>query len=57
MIAGFKSLRFVKAKASQNNSEIIDRFANNLFEKNTKMSKDTLDYLRIEKEYKDLMEV
>jgi uncharacterized membrane protein len=55
MIEVFKSLRFSKAKASKNNTQIIDEYAKHLFEKLTSNGYDKLEYSKIHEEYKDLI--
>ncbi|NLO36540.1 MAG: DUF2254 domain-containing protein [Clostridiaceae bacterium] len=54
MIAVFKSLRFVKAKASQQNSQVIDTYAAQLFERMKQQGYDALEARMVAKEYRDL---
>lgn len=55
MIALFKSLRFIKAKAHKDIVQIIDEYAKQLFDKLTSKGYDKLEYSKIQKEYKDLI--
>lgn len=56
MIAGFKSLRFIKDKASPEHKKIIEAYAKHLFEKKSIQQCDPLDFIKIEKEYLDLID-
>lgn len=53
--AEFKSLRLIKAKASQKNTEIIEVFAKHLFNKCSEKRFDPLEYKTIKKEYEDFL--
>lgn len=55
MIAVFKSLRFAKARASNENSQAIDEYALRLSEKLKDNGFDKFDYSKIDNEYKDLL--
>lgn len=55
VIAGFKSLRFVRDKASEENIKLVDAYAKHLLEKKTIQNHDKLDFDKIEKEYLDLI--
>lgn len=55
MIAGFKSLRFIKAKASKDNIRIIGDYAKNSFEKLAGNSYGKSEYSKIQNEYMDLV--
>lgn len=57
LIAVFKSLRFIKAKASKNNIELINSYAKHIFGKQSSHSNDKLEYSKIQKEYRYLMEL
>lgn len=57
MIAGFKSLRSIKVKASKENSKIIDEYASHSFNKLEAHSYGELEYSKIKKEYLDLTKV
>jgi len=54
MIAGFKSLRFIKAKASKDNIRIIDEYARHSFNKLSSNGYGKLEYSKIQNEYMDL---
>ncbi len=54
MIAVFKSLRFVKAKASPQNIRVIDIYAAQLFERVSRQGFDALENRMVAKEYRDL---
>ena len=54
VIALFKSLRYITAKSSENNTHIITKYANSLFEKLTINGFDSLEYSKISKEYSEL---
>ncbi|MFZ2257428.1 MAG: DUF2254 domain-containing protein [Clostridiaceae bacterium] len=54
VIAGFKSLRFIKAKATEENSKIIDEFARELFIKVVNRSFGELEFNKIQNEYNEL---
>ncbi len=54
MIAVFKSLRFVKAKASPQNIRVIDIYAAQLFERVSRQGFDALEIRMVAKEYRDL---
>ena len=55
VIAGFKSLRFARDKASEENIKLVDAYAKHLFEKKTIQNHDKLDFEKIQKEYLDLI--
>ncbi|MEO1815830.1 MAG: DUF2254 domain-containing protein [Acetobacterium sp.] len=55
VVAGFKSLRFIKAKASQNNREIIDEYAKHVFNKRENKVFGKLEFSKIQKEFNDLL--
>ena len=55
VVAGFKSLRFIKAKASQNNREIIDEYAKHVFNKRENKAFGKLEFSKIQKEFNDLL--
>ncbi len=55
MIAVLKSLRFSKGKASSENILIINDYAKNLYDKLLNHGYDPLEYVRINKEYDDLI--
>lgn len=55
VVAGFKSLRFIKAKASQDNLEIIDDYAKHIFSKRENKAFGKLEFSKILKEYNDLI--
>lgn len=55
MISVFKSLRFVKARASWGNVRIIDDYAVMLLERLKNNGYDPMEYRKIEKEYSDLI--
>ena len=55
VIAGFKSLRFVRDKASEENIKFVDAYAKHLLEKKTIQNHDKLDFEKIQKEYLDLI--
>ncbi len=57
MIGVFKSLRFSKVNASSKNIQLINDFAINLFDKLINNGYDPLDYVRISKEYNQLIEL
>lgn len=54
VIAGFKSLRFIKAKASGENKHILKAYAENLFEKLMSNAYGKLEHSKIIKEYNEL---
>ncbi len=56
LIEGFKSLSFIKAKASKDNIELIDEYAKHLYEKRTNLNYSKLEYDKVENEYKALMQ-
>ncbi|MBV1709705.1 MAG: DUF2254 domain-containing protein [Erysipelothrix sp.] len=55
MIAGFKSLRFIRDKASKENIKIVDAYAKYILDKKSIQNFDKLDYDKIYKEYLDLI--
>lgn len=55
VVAGLKSLRFIKARASQDNLEIIDDYAKHVFNKPENKAFGNLEFSKIEKEYVDLI--
>ncbi len=55
VITAFKSLRFIKAKASQENIGIINDYAQQLFDKQVNKGYSKLEYSKIQKEYNDLI--
>ncbi|MDW7657263.1 MAG: DUF2254 domain-containing protein [Bacillota bacterium] len=54
MIAGFKSLRFIKAKASKDNIKIIDEYAKYLIDQLAGFGYGELEYRKINNEYIDM---
>ena len=56
-IAVLKSLRLIKVKASSDNSQVIDNYAKNLFDKLLNNGYDPLEYVKIYKEYNALIEL
>ena len=57
MVAGFKSLRFIKAKASPENSKVIDEYARQLFVKMTSHNYGELEFRKIQNEYRYLTDL
>ena len=55
VIAGLKSLRFIRDKATRSNIEIIDDYAKHLFEKQIDKDYSKLEYSKIQNEYNDLI--
>ncbi len=55
VIAGLKSLRFARDKATRSNIEIIDDYAKHLFEKQADKGYSELEYSKILNEYNDLI--
>lgn len=54
MVVVLKSLRFVRARASKKNLQIIDAFGKNLYDKLMANGFGKLEYSKIQKEYEDL---
>lgn len=57
MIAVLKSLRFSKGKASIDNIQIINNYAKNLYDKLLDYGYGPLEYVRINKEYNDFIDI
>lgn len=55
VIAGLKSLRFIRDKSSRDNIAIIDNYAKHLFEKQADKDFSKLEYSKIQNEYNDLI--
>lgn len=55
VIAGLKSLRFVRDKASWENIRSVDDYAKHLFEKQVEKGYSKLEYSKIQNEYNDLI--
>lgn len=55
LIAGFNSLGFIKAKASQENIVIIDEYAKHLFEKKSNLDYSQFEYDKVEGVYNNLV--